>query len=469
MRLSLQSCLVTATALLIGQSLASPMPVLVRPGDADDIIITAQDTLNSTKSLVTPGSAEDILITSQNTLNSTNSTAKGPLAGLRLLAQTTVGVLPLAFVNHLDSSNVNAYVTGLDSNGLLVMLKPDGTWYYPTATSNSGIPVPITENVAIPLGPKGSTTKISLPGYIISARVWFADGKLTFYTVESAAGTASLVTPSAVNPSDPNAAINWGFIELNWESNQIYTNVSYVDFVGLPLGMSLTGSDGSNQTVHGVSADAVDELCCYLEYQSSVDGAPWSELCATNSAGDALRVLAPYDYMSVEPTAFSTYWTSYINSVWDYYKTNTLTIDTQAAAGKVSCTTASGSLVCAGDNRSYAKPVASDIFGCNSGPFAIQGSDNLVHVAVVPRLCAAFNRGTLLLPGGNVQPALSSSNYYTTSPTNWYSAFVHAFEDDGKGYAFSYDDVTPTGSIDESGSISTVGPTQLTIVIGGPS
>lgn len=443
MRLSFQSCLVAATGFFVGQSLASPI-------------------------LVTPGDAEDIIITSADTVNSTASADSGALAGIHVLTQTTTGVLPLAFTNNLDSSNVHAYVTGLDSNGLLVMLQPSGSWYYPTATS-SGVPQEITENVAIPLGAQGSTTKISLPGYISSARIWFADGELTFYTVESASGTASLVEPSAVNPSDPNAGVNWGFIELNWAEDQIYTNVSYVDFVGLPLGMTLTDSTGANQTVEGVSADAVDELCCYLEYQAGVDGGPWDQLCATDSSGNALRVLAPFDYMSVESTAFSNYWTTYVNQVWTHYATNTLTIDTQAAAGEVSCTTASGNLVCDGDNRSYAKPVAADIFGCNSGPFAIQGSDNLVHVAVVPRLCAAFNRADLLLSGGNVQPSLGSSSFYTQSPANWYSAYVHAFETDGKGYAFSYDDVTSTGAPNESGEISAVSPSQLTIVIGGPS
>jgi hypothetical protein len=35
------------------------------------------------------------------------------------------------------------------------------------------------------------------------------------------------------------------------------------------------------------------------------------------------------------------------------------------------------------------------------GPFELEASDNAVHQAVVPRLCAAINRSTLLLGGGN--------------------------------------------------------------------
>ena len=56
--------------------------------------------------------------------------------------------------------------------------------------------------------------------------------------------------------------------------------------------------------------------------------------------------------------------------------------------------------------------------------------------AVVPRLCAAFTRSTIMMEGGDIQPSLDASNYYQNSPTNWYSKLVHEYEIDGKGYAF---------------------------------
>jgi hypothetical protein len=97
-------------------------------------------------------------------------------------------------------------------------------------------------------------------------------------------------------------------------------------------------------------------------------------------------VIAPSDYVASNPSAFSNYWTDYLDEVWSHYTTNQLTINTQAAAGEVNCKVTNNQITCAGDNRGYDKPNALDIFGCNNGPFSILSEDNDVHRAVVPRL-----------------------------------------------------------------------------------
>jgi hypothetical protein len=104
--------------------------------------------------------------------------------------------------------------------------------------------------------------------------------------------------------------------------------------------------------------------------------------------------------------------------------------------------------------------------GCQ-GVFGRQGDDNAVDLAVVPRVCAAFGRTTLMLNGGEIQPNLPASSYYTASPTNWYSAAVHANEIDGHGYAFAYDDVNPTGAPDASGTVASGNPLVWTLYVGG--
>ena len=109
------------------------------------------------------------------------------------------------------------------------------------------------------------------------------------------------------------------------------------------------------------------------------------------------------------------------------------------------------------------------IFGCASGPFAIIDSDNDIHRAVVPRLCAAFNRGTLLIPGGDVQPSLPPKIYYTSTTHNWYSAFVHGSEARRRGYAFPYDDVTPSIRYNTAGLLAAPAPAVLTVIVGGRS
>lgn len=417
---------------------------------------------------VHPGDAGDIIITKENTVNATNP---APVNSNVEITAALNGHLPVSLVNNFPGGAINAYVTGLDASNRLVMLKPDGSFYYPSAQKSITTPQPITVDCAIPLGAKGTAKSITIPGYISSARIWFAEGHLDFYTVySSSSGGPSLVEPSSVNPLDPSAGVNWGFVEFtNIEEGGLYANISYVDFVGLVLGMKLDCADGPTQVAEGLQAGSVASICSALKAQGVKDRQPWGDLCMADSLGTPLRVIAPSDYVASNPTAFSNYWTEYIEEVWSHYTSNQLTINTQAAVGEVNCSVSNGQIRCKGDNRGYAKPTALDIFGCNSGPFGILEGDNDVHRAVVPRLCAAFNRGTLLKTGGHIQPGLSATSYYTTMPSNWYSKFVHDQEIDGKGYAFPYDDVNPSIGVDQAGVVADADPTLLTITVGGPS
>ncbi|KAJ5625468.1 hypothetical protein N7510_001777 [Penicillium lagena] len=435
-----QKFAVATIVALIGYSLA--VPIVVHPGGVNDLAITSQDTLNATNpsrhghknSPASPGAAE---------------------------------ALSVSVYNNFQSDSVNIYVTGLDSTGSIVCLTPSGSWYTPIGNGSLTVPQIITEEIAIPIGDYGTTTSFFLPSYVSAGRIWVADGDLTFYISLNSTGFLSLVEPSAVNPDDPSASVNWGIVELTTNSGGITVNLSYVDFVGLPLGIEVQGSNGT-QTALGVPADAVSSICSALSAQASSDGQPWDELCMTDSSGNLLRVMAPYDYISQNSDAFASYWTRYVSQVWAKYETTPLTIDTQAAPGLVNCTASNSTLACVGDNRAYAQPTAGDIFGCNTGPFAIEPTDNAVHRAVVPRLCAAFDRSTFFLKGGNIQPSLDSSYYYTTSPTNYYSKIVHQHEVDGKGYAFAYDDITPDDAPNASGLLSDSNPSLLSITIGGP-
>lgn len=395
--------------------------------------------LHKRSTVVQPGSASDIVITKDNTLNATsNQPASGN--GANANAQ-----LELTFTNNFAGA-VNAYLTGLDSNGALVFLQPDGTFFYPMANSDPTLPpAEITADIAIPLGAQGQNSTITLPDYVSSGRIYFAIGTLHFYTVMDGNGKTALVQPS-VTPTDPNAATHWGFVEFTNNDTGIYANVSYVDFVGLPLGMVLTTSDGPTQTTVGLNSGIIPTLCSALNAAAS-DGAPWGSLCQTDSSGNPLRVVAPIDYISQpgNADAFGDYWTAYIDQVYTTYSTSTLTVDTQEGDGQVACTVSDDVMSCAGSDTTYPKPAVADIFGCSSGTFANPAGTSSVNQAAVPRLCAAFNRGTLLLNGGNLQPSLPSTSYYTSEPYNVYSAIVHQQEVDGKGYAFSYDDVNPTG------------------------
>lgn len=436
------SSLAAATfAELVGHTLG--VPLIVHPGNANDLVITSQDTVNETLSISKPIQAA-------------------------VPSAAASEELCISVYNNFNSDGINFYATGLDSNGEIVLLTTGGKWYTPPRNSHARNPEQITEDITIPIGAYGTTTSITLPAYVSSGRIWIADGDLSFFTVLNDTGTLALVEPSAFNPHDPSSGVNWGFVELTSDSTGITVNLSYVDFIGLPLGIEVHGSDGTQKAL-GVTANALSSICDALEAQSSSDGQPWDKLCMTDSSGNILRVISPRDYIDLYPDAFDSYWTDYVSQVWTTYETTSMTLDTQTTAGLVNCTVSSGVLTCAGDNRGYSRPLASDIFGCNDGPFAIEDTDNAIHQAIVPRLCAAFHRSTLLLSGGNLQPSLDAGYYYTTAPTNYYSQIVHQYEVDGKGYAFPYDDVTPDGAPDASGLLYDPNPKLLTITIGGPT
>ena len=456
--------LILALAQLLHQTLAYPRPA--------DVVRRQYD-------VATPYTQQtNTLIPKVTDMNTLNTTVPPPAQSNNVYPTAIAGgQLQLSITNNfLSSRSLNAYITGLDANNRLVMVQANGQFYYPTG--NSTIPIPLGSDTSIPLGAQGSTTTLYLPGWISAGRIWISEGTLLFYVVESQPGTWSLVEPSVIASNDPNVNTNFGFVELtNSASLGLFVNLSFVDFIGLALGMSVTSgttstgpstsTDSTTQTIGGLSPTASEQICSDLQTQAALDAQPWDKLCVYDSSGSLMRILSPGDYISTNPSAFSSYWSTYIASVWGYYAYNTLTINSQNAVGDILCTAINDELVCDGSSRTYSQPTASDIFTCNTGPFAISSNDNDVHRAIVPRLCAAINRSTLLLDGGNVQPGVTYDKYYTVSPTNYYAKFVHEYEAGGVGYAFSYDDVAPDGGVDQSGLVWSTEPEVLTVVVNG--
>jgi hypothetical protein len=262
--------------------------------------------------------------------------------------------------------------------------------------------------------------------------------------------------------------VSWGFVEFTYIRNLLYANISYVDFVGLVLGMMLVAKDGSTQTTAGLEADAVIKICDDLIKQRKIDNHKWTSLCIADTAGKPIRVLSPGNQHDVDPEIFGSYWKTYVDRVWERYIARDLIIDTQSKAGIVKCRIVDHELKCGGHERGLPKPDDKDIWGCNSGPFAISENDSTIHTAIVPRLCAGIVRSTLLLDGGFMQPSLGQTSYYTVNPTNHYSRIVHSYEVDGRGYAFSYDDVNPDNGEEASGVVSSDNVHLLTIHAGGP-
>ncbi|MCJ1450989.1 hypothetical protein MMC28_001323 [Mycoblastus sanguinarius] len=369
--------------------------------------------------------------------------------------------LNIALQNQTTSSTVYAYITGqaIDNNNAVFLLQSDGkTYYYPTSPSSTGSP--LAENCSIPLGAPGNTVTVTIP-HLAGSRIWFSVGtQLTFLLNPGPA----LVEPSPTNPSDPNINKSWDFCEFTFNSSQLFVNISYVDFVCLPISLTLTNTSGASKHVAGMAADGLDTVCSGLIAQTASDKAGWSSLIVPSSGGSSnLRALSPNTSISMNSSLFSGYFQAYVSEVWSKYTSTDLSIDTQASWGVVTGEVDSSNLLDFEGVATYGQPSAADIFSCSTGPFA--STSSVERGALTARISAAFNRSTLLTD--TVVPSGSPSSYYQNDVTNHYARIVHAANLDGLGYAFPYDDVTPTGGVDQSGALNDPAPQLLTVAVGG--
>lgn len=379
----------------------------------------------------------------------------------KVLATAASGTLQLALQNKSNSSNVYAYITGLalERNNSPIFVQADGqNIYYPVSPKQ--IQQPLQADVAIPLGAPGSTVNVRIPK-IAGGRIWFSiDAKLTFKLNPGPA----VVEPSVTNPSDPNYNINWTFCEFTYNDSQLFANISYVDFVSVPVALSLTSTQGNTQTVPGMDADGFQRIVSGLRAQAQKDGRPWDKLIFEVN-GQPLRIISPNNLLVGNDSVWGNYWDGYIQAVWNKYRNEDLTINTQAAAGNITGRV-SGSELQLGAAGNFSQPLVKDIFTCSTGPFATGA--NQARNAAIPRLSAAFNRSTLLNTPGNQFPNGSDpSKYYQDVTTNHYSRIVHEVQRDGRGYAFPYDDVVPDGGRDVAGTLFDGSPELFTIAVGG--
>ncbi|KAK0102746.1 hypothetical protein ONS95_006344 [Cadophora gregata] len=393
-------------------------------------------------------------------------TITGPTTASLRIEAVTENTLTVGLLNSTTSSNVYAYITGLAiaNNHCLFLLEADGeTPYYPTNPDSNGSA--LSSDCAIALGAPGITRSVTIP-YIAGGRIWFCvDNKLTFLLNSSPAGPG-LVEPSVSNTADPNYHLSWDFCEFTYNSAQLYANITYVDFVCLPISLTLTSTSGTTSHVGGLPSNGLETICTGLQSQNAIDSAGWDKLVITNN-GTNLRALSPSNGILFNPDLFSTYWDSYIDAVWTKYISSPLTINTQFTWGSATGYTSNDrTLLTFSGVGSFPKPSAKDIFGANSGAFAPQdaNTDQLLNIGA--RLDAAFNRSTLLINADQPTKEVVST-YYGHTVTNHYARIVHAANVDGRGYCFPYDDVTPEGRVDQSGFVNDGSPKSFLVCVGG--
>ncbi|HET9648589.1 MAG TPA: beta-1,3-glucanase family protein [Microlunatus sp.] len=361
-----------------------------------------------------------------------------PTAGAVLVpatAEAAPKTLPLDLVNRRHGHRMYAVVTGVDpSSGRWFFLGRDGRTKIVPGAARSGST--LSDDVAITLPSSGRPHRIWLPR-MSSGRIYLSvDRRLTFF----ATPTGGIATPSVADARDVNHDIDWSFFELTFDRHGVYANLSFVDFVGLPLAMRLSTS-GRTQEVGGLRRDALSRIAGGLRAQSDTDNSGWSRLVVREDGRD-LRVLSPNLAAQAAGgrSPVAGYLDHYIDQVWRKYRSTTLVVDTQGRWGTVKGRVGSDGLLRFGSAGAFARPSTYAVFNCSVAPFR---TSNDVMGNLSARLAAALNRTTLLAHPH--QPDTSPERFYRTARTNHYARLVHNNSVGGEGYAFPYDDVHTAG------------------------
>ena len=361
------------------------------------------------------------------------------------------------------SGKLIAHITGSDSNGLFILGADGKTPYRPTPPAAGGEPKPLEKDSAIVVGAAGKSRTVKVPR-ISGSRIWFSkDEPLEFFVNPG----PSLVEPSSTNTKDANYKKDWGFCEFTYNKDELYVNVSYVDFVSLPIALQLENQSGNVRRVEGMPADGLQKVVAGLEAQGKKDGKGWEKL-VIKDGDQVLRALSPNSALVLFPKLFDSYFQGHVDKVWDKYRGEDLTVNTQYDWGDVKGRVGEdGKLTFKGDAKlGFDKPSAGDIFSCNTGPFAGGEGVSPERLNIGARLGAALNRSTLLT--NSRQPeGEKADQYYKGDVTNHYARVCHETTAESRGYAFPYDDVGPSKGEDQSGFLNDPKPKVLTVEVGG--
>lgn len=84
-------------------------------------------------------------------------------------------------------------------------------------------------------------------------------------------------------------------------------NISYVDFVSLPIALALRNTAGQTQTVQGLPTNGLDQICTLLTQQGASENAGWGKLVVKGPDGKNLRALSPNSGRVGTPFSFYYY------------------------------------------------------------------------------------------------------------------------------------------------------------------
>ncbi|KAI1813049.1 hypothetical protein GGS20DRAFT_555234 [Poronia punctata] len=474
----MMSSIKAVKALGVGMLCSTALAAVAQP-TAHRYSLTTRDTAE-----IAPLAISVQLNNNPGTLKLNSGTTKGKTSACNLDSNKPIAHEEVARVGEkLDKLSV--YVTGnkVTNPPTAFMAKPnsDGSSsYYVPSGSHQGKLLGIQSSDIKWQLKKGDGAHFKTPGAMSSGRIYVSNGDLQFY----ASPDGAIVQPDPHNPEDISSRELWGFIEFSHvadpssKNETITVNLSFVDWVALPLGMNVTYQDGKTASVPGLKADGLVNICNELSGLDSF----WPKLCMKGADKKTpIRIVSPNKYLTLHPEDHeaATYYEPYIDMVWNKYKTSSLKINTQSdgpngdkkvANGTIITCTVKGDddkLECDNDAGTFDRPTTADIYGCNSGPFANGDleKESWSRARVRPRLCAAFVRSTAHLDGEQPSRDIPVDMYYKYNVTNHYARAVHENLIGGMGYAFSYDDVSADESVNTAGLVSVEEPLALDVFV----
>ncbi|MEI6633490.1 MAG: beta-1,3-glucanase family protein [Chlamydiota bacterium] len=333
---------------------------------------------------------------------------------------------------HVDLAT-STWVAISESDNTVV--PPGGPWSHPTYT---GYALKLSE-----LTPEGlHTYSFNMP-HIISGRIYVSFEQPAYFHVNPG---PALEEPSAVDPTLPNYPLIFDKIELDWQNGQDpFLNTTTVDFFSISFMLDLNLLDGTSMSrgftlPRGAIMGNLQAL-----------PAPWQYGMVQNGS-TAVRFVAPNKLADTSP--FAGYFDSYVNTCWNYYTTNLLTLTSlpnspawsatgQVVAGVFTFTVGGTGETVTINNLAGQ---SAHIFGCDGpGYLFTTGSDSIGKQGIITTMGAALNRGVLYDGQSGIPDTAAWWNdpslFYAQSPTNSYSKVLHEAAYQGFCYGFSFDDV----------------------------
>ena len=279
---------------------------------------------------------------------------------------------------------------------------------------------------------------------LTAGRIYISEGSPLYMSVVAGAnGNNGYAGPNPLNNTDPNIDVHYDWYEFTYGANGgIFINTTQVNQFGLPLLLDVWGS---NETYH--MQVGINESIANLdqEYISQTPAA------FHTPAPSNLRILSPAETTFGVGGTNGNYFDSYIASAWAKYTTTplTLTLNGRQFTGTTSGSTftfteVNPAAANAGETFVVQQPSTQDVLECAgtmasgvAGSTPQQQDENAIQLQLQNQICAATNRGVLLLTSTNWATA---STYYQASPANFYSQFWHQHSVSGLAYGFSYDD-----------------------------